>query len=145
MPGPSSETERRAQLSMNECSGETPSDRTLFSNAELELVSRAGVERDSSWATKSGRQGVITNALDDSSEWEGVQTTTGHAAQSYRMGGAVRLGLEAYLFGTPDDQRWANKVSNTFSPPTHTHTHRQKLDRTVCRVNRGGDSRSKAQ
>lgn len=50
-PGPSSETDRRAHDSNNECSGMIPSERALLPIAELELVNRAGVDWDSSWAT----------------------------------------------------------------------------------------------
>lgn len=51
MPGPSSDTESRAQDSSNECSGMMPRETAELPTFGPPVVNRAGVEWDSSWAT----------------------------------------------------------------------------------------------
>lgn len=51
MPGPSSDTESRAQDSSNECSGMIPRETAELPTFGPPVVNRAGVEWDSSWAT----------------------------------------------------------------------------------------------
>lgn len=55
-PGPSNETDKRAHDSSNECSGIKANEAALLAMTELPLVSRAGVECDSSCTTKQQQQ-----------------------------------------------------------------------------------------
>uniref|UniRef100_A0A8D8D131 (northern house mosquito) hypothetical protein n=1 Tax=Culex pipiens TaxID=7175 RepID=A0A8D8D131_CULPI len=55
MPGPSSETESRAQDSSSECSGMMPREMAELPTLGPPVVSRAGVECDSSWAISPHR------------------------------------------------------------------------------------------
>jgi hypothetical protein len=51
IPGPSSETDKRAQDSSSECSGMIPSETAELPTFGTPVVSKVGVECDSSWAT----------------------------------------------------------------------------------------------
>lgn len=72
MPGPSRDTERRAQDSSSECSGMMPSEMAELPTFGPPVVSRAGVECDSSWATVD-----VDVVPDDDGDDDGRTTHTG--------------------------------------------------------------------